>query len=217
MTRVVWKEGQEGMKALVARLAQEWHRANLESLLVGERSCGLVQGPVPEAPGAITLPTGSGEVVVARDLPTAYRLLEALRHGDREEIRRVQGFPECCALPENGGPWGQALKTVGRCPEGAEGGVLKVRGFPEANTLLLEMGIRALPYRPCSFGCEASRGFAQQLLRRMGSAQELLEMLSAPMEWDAYRGLAIVHTPWFEAVVRGDGPYRRVVRWLGPG
>lgn len=167
-------------------------------------------------------------VVVGRaEHLSAFR--EAWERGDQKEVGRLLGYPACCSdffeefwvrqrFVDT--TWPMALGTAGGADEGAT--LLEVGGPPHTNILLRWLGVRAVPHLPCSFTCEPSRRFGEELVglaRRRGHAAEaddLLRMLEWPVEWSALHGIAEIKTPVLKIAALTDAtPVKYVVRRRG--
>jgi hypothetical protein len=75
---------------------------------------------------------------------------------------------------------------------------------PEVISALRYIGVRLSPQIPCSATCEASKKTAEDWMsvgRFYGMQQEMedmLEILSWPMEWSVLHGIAEIKTPLFK-------------------
>jgi hypothetical protein len=92
----------------------------------------------------------------------------------------------------------------------------------ETNILWRWMGIRAVPHLPCSFNCESTLAFGQQMIalgRETGYVDEmewLAEILSWPVEWSGLHGIAEIKTPILTAITRTDiTPVKYTLKRLG--
>ena len=141
---------------------------------------------------------------------------EAYDDADDTRIGQMLGFPACCQkffddvwvdahMVDT--TWPMSVNSV--ADPSAEN-VIDVDGPLEANILWRWMGVRAVPHLPCSFECEDSIAFGQQLIavgRECGYEEEMdwmLEILSWPSEWSALHGIAEVKTPILKISTRTD-------------
>ena len=152
----------------------------------------------------------------------------ALARHDDSAVGGLLGVPGCCTASwmAPGGSrepldptWSYAGRLV-RAQEEDET-VRKVNGPETANVMWRWLGIRAVPYLPCSGGCAQSVSLAGELKRisRAGDASApawLDAILSWPAEWTALHGIAEVRNPILKFCVATDtteGKY--TVRWTG--
>ncbi len=93
-----------------------------------------------------------------------------------------------------------------------------------ANILWRWMGVRLVSHLPCRFDCAASAAIADQL-RQVGRDHGFTEemdwttaILSWPVEYTAWRGIAEIRTPILRVSTRTDATREKVtVRYLGTG
>jgi Putative heavy-metal chelation len=129
-------------------------------------------------------------------------------HGITDALRTIPHVeaPACCSAfqEEVRESWAgdttlpQALRTAG-----AEvlDHTVRLPSPGLLNTLWAPLGIRLLPYDPCSMHCEPSQGLAETVIigaRTRGFAKEmdaLEDVLSWPVEWSALHGVAEIKTP----------------------
>jgi hypothetical protein len=149
----------------------------------------------------------------------AFEFVRAWRTNDDETIGRLLGFPACCreffrrVWVEQRGvdtSWQMAVNTVLGSVT-AHGDVIPiVDGRDEANILWRWMGVRAVPHLPCAFNCEATAEFGRAMLSVMEArgfsdeARWSREILSWPVEWSAYHGIAEIKTPICKVSTRTD-------------
>jgi len=150
--------------------------------------------------------------VVARDYETGRKFAKADRSGDHITVGKLLGYPECCVKffihmwPKWYDPiWPAALNTPGAKVSGRE--VIVNDCFPEANILLRYCGIRAVPHLVCNFKCKATKEFAEEFMQFIPHRRELINLLSQPITWDAYKGVVMVRMPHF-IVVANTMPLR---------
>jgi len=144
--------------------------------------------------------------VVSRDLRYAREFKRASQPPiDNSVIGRLLGYPKCCIKFFNevwyrsyDPIWVIAERTRGRLKKGNE---IYIKDFyPEANILLRYFGVRAVPHLVCSFRCKKSKQFSRNFLQFVKHKKILMEILSSPMIWDCYKGVAIVTTNWFVGI-----------------
>jgi len=162
---------------------------------------------------------------VARDRADLLAFRRASEAGDHITMGKLLGYPECCsrffvgrwAAGEFDPIWGAALNTPGTKLDGefkAEIGDF----HPECNILLRYFGVRAVPHLVCSYTCERSAELGRAFLGFVDGRAELLKFLSEPVEWDCWRGAAIVTTPHFRGITNSmNFADRRVLRLGTPG
>jgi hypothetical protein len=122
------------------------------------------------------------------------------------------GYPPCCVRSFN--EWFPG--RVDPMDLWSEGRPHLVYASPMANPLLRYLNVRFAPHIPCRFDCPRSVVLGWQFTRCMRN-KDLIEarweLLTDRIEWDSYRGIAIVKTTPFRFVVRTDPlEERRVVR-----
>lgn len=145
------------------------------------------------------------------DGPDAYHVTAIACEAEMlEEPEKYLGYPECCVEFFNrtfpmglADPmWQWAGETSG-----------PVLASPFANPLLRYINIRFAPHIPCSPQCSSSVGIASAAAKLMDP--ELMkwttELLSMPISWDCYRGVAIVKTPIFSLIVGSNPTSERYV------
>ena len=191
------------------RLAAVWAEMNLVSLpILRVRSfTGFAHRHEKPQPGE----QANVCVIVARTLKDALRFKAANASGDNDAQGELLGFPKCCreffcdtwAKGYFDPVWQMAMNTE------HGGGILRhvrVQGHPFANPILRYAGIRVGLHLPCAFDCRETIAVAAE---RMGLAKAtdpsladvLKGLLSMPMSWDVYHGIAVVRTPIFYLIV----------------
>lgn len=197
---------------------------------------GLVALPL-QVQGVSQYSYSSTGVTAEPGKPIAFRIVIgkpdaaiAFKHAfdtsDNIEIGRLLGFPDCCqqffqqVWVEDGcvdTTWQMATNT--HLPENR---MVEVTSSPYANILWRWMGVRPVPHLPCSFHCEHTIHFGQQLVqlgRDEGFTQEmdwLMEILNWSAEWSALHGIAEIKTPILKVSTRTDAtPYKYTVRRTG--
>jgi len=153
---------------------------------------------------------GSGEtdyfihLVVAREFSDAAKFRAAYFAGDNDAQGALLGFPECCrrffseVWPAGyiDPIWQAAMATPGAA---VDDGQAIVDAHPYSNPLLRYIGLRVGFHIPCSFQCAETIAQSETRLDLIDEGdRKLLEaLLSMPMTWDAYHGIAHVKTPLF--------------------
>jgi siroheme synthase len=157
--------------------------------------------------------------------------LSAWHERDDAAVDRMLGVPACCAqtyreLCGDGDvldpTWPYAARSN---PDVATNTITVSSGGARVNatnTLWRWIGLRAVPYFPCSYECPATADLARTLehiAEEAGIAHEwsrLMTVLSWPCEWTALHGIAEIRTPILKFRTATDataGKY--VVRWAG--
>lgn len=142
---------------------------------------------------------------------------------NEKELDALLDYPECCQrfffsyFPSILDPVWQAAEATP---------VLQTDSFSDGkyNSIALERvsihhallryaSIRTVPHIPCRFDCEASERLGEAMLSLYSrEAQEwLTELLSQPIIYDLYRGVAIIKTPFFRYVVGSNYARHRYV------
>ena len=149
-----------------------------------------------------------GPVPILKDFASAWAA------GSDEEIGRLLGFPACCrrffdAVWKSGGN----MDTTWFMASGgttSEDHVAEVSGPWETNILWRWLGVRAVSHLPCSFDCEATVAAARDVVGVMKAngleeqATWMEQILSWPVEWSAYHGIAEIRTPIVKFVTATD-------------
>lgn len=250
MTRIAWTSeiARAVWQPRIARVTRMRERLEVESVRRGLRRCAMPIVPAYRwfellrelSPDYAVLPLqniaatggyqGFSAAAWTPGKPLAIRLAVG-PNGDAERLRDVcmahddaavgelLGFPRCCI---------DAYLRV--CVEGgatdptfaASAGRTELDAAWQTNLLLRAIGVRAVPYLPCSFTCDATVTRADALAalaREIGFAQEMTwteEMLSWPCEVSALHGITEVRTPILKVLFPGDAaPKKRVVRLRG--
>lgn len=144
---------------------------------------------------------------------------------DHEQIGKFLGYPMCCVdfFNKTFGPvvdpiyeaaMNNNIKTV-------ENGKVTLSCHPYCNQMLRYFGIRITPHLTHSMDCEKSIEMGKSWFSTMSSidrtaARWALELLSMPMTWDCYKGIAIIDTPIFRGISNSDFTReRRIVENTG--
>lgn len=174
--------------------------------------------------------SGRTALLAVTRVPLLAGFLSAWTNGDHVRISELLGYPKCCrdflkAVCANQSSidtiWPMARQEPASAVLVRE---LQVKGLPAANILLGRVGIRAVPHRPCSFGCVPTNNLAKRLRELAISADpktaDVYRLLDAvlqwPAEWSALHGIAEIQTPILKICGATDataGKY--VVQWLG--
>lgn len=126
----------------------------------------------------------------------------------REPYDELFGYPHCCRAFF-------AREFPGDAdPIPAWGGTVGFGVEPMANPLLRYIGVRPVAHIPCGPRCMKTLDMAKRFLSTMPpeAADATEELLSLPMKWDRYRGVAIIDTPHFKVVATSTArPTREIV------
>jgi hypothetical protein len=147
---------------------------------------------------------------MTRDFEAGREFLAAFKAGDTETQGRLLGYPACCraAFRENWAAgiydpiWEAALQTPHEEALDPEGPIRTIR-LLEAPPLSIPMlryaGPRPGFHIPHSFNCYATARAAAERLELATADERILikALLSMPMSWDAFHGLAVIRTPIF--------------------
>lgn len=212
---VQWKAGSRETWEPVLRAAQAaWTEMETVSVTEGIRSSALLHLEARDLPPASAdcarmglalsildhAADGSFRAAIhAPELTAPWAI--AWAQSDHEAIGRMLGFPECCrkffatawastndrdvtpAMGDLDGPW-------------------------EANTMLRWIGVRLVPYLPCSAKCEKTLENARAYVAmgaRLGVDVSALEkLMRLPVTHDALNGVVIVSTPHFRFMAGGN-------------
>ncbi len=136
------------------------------------------------------------------------------------------GYPDCCteAFDEI---WPNisidpifetALETKGMK---RNGNTVTVSVHPYSNNMLRYFGIRIIPHITCSMQCSKTIEQGKRWWEIMSeidneAAKWAKEILSMPMTWNCYRGVAIIDTPVFRGITNSDMTLKKkIVNSLG--
>jgi siroheme synthase len=150
---------------------------------------------------------------------------------DYDSADRMLGVPACCAkayreLCGDGNVLDPTWPYARRSSPDAAVDTITVSAsdarVTTTNTLWRWIGIRAVPYFPCSYGCPATADLALMLGRTAKEAGSgrvwdyLTNVLSWPSEWTALHGIAEVKTPILKFRTATDATASKyTVRWDG--
>jgi len=146
-------------------------------------------------------------VIISRSLKDAVRFADAHHRGDHDTQGELLGFPACCRNFFND-VWGQgfydpvwqaACNTSGVILQGNNA---RVNGHPLVHPLLRYLGLRVGFHIPHSFDCAETIRLAEERLALAATVDPdttmlLRALLSMPVSWDCYHGIAVVRTPIF--------------------
>lgn len=157
-------------------------------------------------------PNSSYSSIGAKDGVLTYRLLittpdrytQAISFGSDREKGVVLGYPTCCRQHFDA-TWGKGqVDSTWEQQLGAP----KTRGI--SHTLWRHMGIRLVPWMPCSFNCEESNEFAAKftiLGVKHGYQEDMAlihEVLRWPVEWSRLFGISQLVSPALRFTSRTD-------------
>ena len=132
-------------------------------------------------------------LAVSKKLESLNKFYEAYNGGDHDTQGELLGFPKCCrdffAKVWKKGYIDPILQMAD-----------KENPHPYCNPLLRYIGIRVGFHIPCSFHCRETIKVARErlLLTEENELTKLMEaLLSMPMEWDCFHGIAQIKTPLF--------------------
>lgn len=146
-------------------------------------------------------------------------------------IGGLLGYPNCCTEFFSTS-WGKvsvdpmyeaacttpdALITEGD----SQAGSVTVECHPYANNMLRCFGIRLTPHLSCNLQCEDTIIWGEEWVEIMRQKDAeatdwLIELLSMPLTWNCYKGVAIVDTPIFRGVTNSDTTRtKKIVNNLG--
>lgn len=131
------------------------------------------------------------------------------------------GYPECCVAFfrkywVREGWFDTTLPMLGETSKQTES---FHNSDPRNNILLRYLGLRPVSHLPCSFTCAATRRVADDYKAVANSIgyerdwQQLMEILSWPVEWNSLHGIAQIITPVCKVTTASDAlPLKRTVR-----
>lgn len=163
----------------------------------------------------------------AGELFTEYSLSNPTNH---KGIGKLLGYPECCTeffekywSKVSVDPiYESAINTDGCEPSEYSNKLeVTVKCHPYCNNMLRYFGIRLTPHLPCSMQCKETVRWGEEWVEIMRQIDNeatdwLIELLSMPLTWDAYKGIAIIDTPVFRGITNSDTTLvKKAVRNLG--
>jgi len=202
---------QKEWEPILQRAAKTWEELEVMSITSGLRDSALVFLTADELPKA-TMDAGREglEVSVLAHQNGNFRCavhkagmaqywVNAWRSQDDEAIGGLLGFPPCCIeffcrvwnerRKRDTTPWMVWPDKPGLCVE--------VQGPPGPNILLRRLGVRLVPWLPCSFTCTETQDRSRRYLEAglvvgMESALDILKLLALPVAWSSLHGAALV-------------------------
>jgi hypothetical protein len=154
------------------------------------------------------------------------RIRLAYSDGDVVTVGTALGYPACCCrmfqqwCVQSGyrdTTWPMAATSHAHASEDFRD--LHCEGPPHTNTLWRSLGIRAAPHLPCGFDCADTVALARAYLElgpSLGLAKEiedLVAVLSWPIEWSSLHGIAEIKTPILKLITTTDPfAYKHTVR-----
>jgi len=171
--------GEKGLMVMPVRLVGNW----------GNGFIHYTPEPKPDDPNPNVY------CIISKSIHDAMGFRAGHESGDHEAQGHYLGFPKCCTKAFSKW-WGQGyFDPMYQSYENGEG-----KTHPYSIPILRYIGVRAGFHIPCSFSCVDTINIG---IQRMAIAQdrELVKlfdaMLSMPMSWEVYHGVAIVKTPIF--------------------
>jgi hypothetical protein len=150
-------------------------------------------------------------VIVSKTLADTLRFKTAFEKGDNDAQGELLGFPKCCreffcATWAKGyfDPIWQAALNSKHTTVGER--YIRVEGHPFANPILRYAGLRVGFHIPHALDCPETIIVATERMK-LAKANDpnltklLGALLSMPMSWDVYHGVAVVRTPIFDLIV----------------
>lgn len=212
----------EGLrKCATTHIRSEWFYEDLSVLadmgliFIPLRKCKRIQGfanlfydPEPNQPFDIF-------GIVSRSMEDAEKWKKAFYGSDHKTMGKLLGYPECCieffckTFPHEYDPvWSAGINTKHiLCAENNQKLLMLEEMYPECNMMLRYFGLRAIPHLPCSFTCRESIDLAEMFLGYISQKNLLLDFLESGIMWDAWKGMAIIKTPYFVGAVN-TVPYK---------
>lgn len=217
MTRVVWHS--EADKARLGRQVSEFSNAWLEaeqmSVLEGIRD--LCLQPIGRSEYLAFLPwahdnglhvrvkrfagafQGFAHSYTAGDDILVVAMSKNQDYAESAEPEQYLGYPKCCQAF-----FAKHFPTYIDPMLQWAGNTENVESLFGCVPVLRPLGIRFVSHIPCGPQCTQSQSTANGMMSLLPKdLQEVgKEILSAPLSWDCYRGIAIVKTPWFRTIYR---------------
>lgn len=155
--------------------------------------------------------------VVRGDDKEAGRLFEEYSKGtpvNHVEIGKLLGYPECC-LDFFDKTWNKtSIDPIYESAIDTEDAMIEdntatVECHPYCNNMLRYFSIRITPHLPCNMQCEDTIKWGEQWIEVMNeidaeATKWVVELLSMPLTWDCYRGVAIIDAPIFRGITNSD-------------
>ena len=150
-------------------------------------------------------------VIIAGSLKDALRFKAANASGDNDVQGELLGFPKCCRKFFDDAWAGGFFDPVWQAAMNTNHDIvgerhIRVQGHPFANPILRYAGIRVGFHLPCAFDCRDTIAVAAERMDLAKAtdpnlADILKGLLSMPMSWDVFHGVAVVRTPIFYLIV----------------
>lgn len=152
--------------------------------------------------------------VVAKDLETAQKFVDASNRGDNVTQGELLGYPKCCceAFQKN---W-VSQKVLDPCYEAALNtkhskqiqDAVHVNGNGLTNVMVRYFGVKVIPFFPCSYDCKDALEVAKVWQKVMETLDEdatktALDMLNQPLTWSMYKQIIYINTPLYRGIVNG--------------
>ncbi len=98
----------------------------------------------------------------------------------------------------------------------ARDNTVEVSCHPYCNNMLRYFGIRITPHLTCSMQCKKTIKWGKEwfsIMQQLDSeaAEWTKELLSMPLTWSAYKGVAIIDTPIFRGITNSDKTLQRKI------
>lgn len=158
-----------------------------------------------------TMPVKKGKptnvyCIISREKKDGLIFKKAHLAGDHIKQGKLLGFPGCCT------EFFQKYWTKGYIDP-----VYQMANPDKhhiySNPILRYIGVRIGFHIPCSFNCEETIKIAEERLT-LGNPETvklLKALLSMPMAWDCYHGVAIIKTPIFQVVIQSNAAVKRFI------
>jgi hypothetical protein len=150
-------------------------------------------------------------VIVSKTLADTLRFKTAFEKGDNDAQGELLGFPKCCreffcttwAKGYFDPIWQAALNSKHTIVGERH---IRVEGHPFANPILRYAGLRVGFHIPHALDCQETISVATERMKLAKVTDPNLTkllgaLLSMPMSWDVYHGVAVVRTPIFDLIV----------------
>jgi hypothetical protein len=162
-----------------------------------------------------------GVVARGKHRKKALQFKEASSSGDHITIGKLLGYPDCCTKFFQD-IWGTVVDPMFEYSKETKDALLHsneltVNLHPYCNQLLRYFGVRITSWFPCSGKCKNTIKIGDKWAKVMQDIDEqsyndALQLLTEPLIWDCYRGIAIVKTKYFRGVTNSDfAPEKKIV------
>lgn len=184
--------------------------AELDLVYLPRHLCGTVEGFAHKFYDAENLENTSIYGYVARNYDDAREFRDAEIGSDEidnDKIGDLLGYPQCCREHFQK-VWPYEFDPIFSAAMNTEGAEIKDNGRtvildgidPRVNPMLRYFGLKITPQLPCSFSCEESKEFGDAFLKYFDDKKLIKKILSAPMTWSCFGGVAQIETPWFVGI-----------------